>query len=271
MWRGGQRKREGGGTGRGGVGFASSARGYHSLEQAESDSVRRRRKDEVRKWPEERPHSRQFSRPFSRVPMSFKRRLPPLRQATNVLRGSAPTSHPLPPARVSSRGLAGQPIARRVESRALYPTPPPQPLAFLDCSFPFGGGSQWGVEYGFQDEARPTPLPPRTNSAGAVLPPAWAAPLRHSCCCPQLAWCRLFAAWTPVFSLTGLPATQLSNHSFPFMFFPPRDFPFLPSRLFSDCAPFLCVSPVSVTVFLKTIFLFSWGLLPPAPAQGAVR
>lgn len=162
MWRGGQRKREGGGTGRGGVGFASSARGYHSLEQAESDSVRRRRKDEVRKWPEERPHSRQFSRPFSRVPMSFKRRLPPLRQATNVLRGSAPTSHPLPPARVSSRGLAGQPIARRVESRALYPTPP-SAACLSRLFFPFRGRQPMGRRIWLPRRGSPNPPSPKNQ------------------------------------------------------------------------------------------------------------
>lgn len=156
-------QRGGEGTGRGGVVFASSARGYHSLEGAKSDPVRRTRKDAVRKWREERPRSRRFSRPFSQGPMSFKCRLPPPRQVTNRLQDPALTALPLPLACFSSRQtvrpanrLSGQPIARRVESHPPH-LPLPLWLAFPDCCSPFGRGGQWGVEYCSQDETGPAP------------------------------------------------------------------------------------------------------------------
>lgn len=174
----------------------------------------------MRTWPEERPYSRQFSRPFSRVPMSFKRHHPLLRQATNVLRGSAPTSRPLPLARLSSRGLTGQPIARRVESRALYPQ----------------GRQPMGRRIWLPRRGSPNPPFPKNQQRRRGL---------ASCLgCASAPFVLLSSArLVPPLRCVGacvfshcLPATQLANHSSPFMFFPPCDFPFLPeSHLLRLC------------------------------------
>lgn len=94
---------------------------------AEPGSVRRR-KDEGSKRPQELPRSRRFSRPLSQRPMSFEHRLPPPKQATNALQDLA--LRPAPYLELSSlhAGLAGPPIAPRVESRAPSPSP---------CGLPF--------------------------------------------------------------------------------------------------------------------------------------
>lgn len=127
--------------------------------RAESGSVRRR-KDEASKQRQELPRSRRFSRPLSQRPMSFKHCLPPPKQATNALQDLA--LRPAPYLQLSSphAGLAGPPIARRVESRA--PSPSPCSLLFQIILLLFGEAAN-----GASNTASRTrlALPPGTSSA----------------------------------------------------------------------------------------------------------
>lgn len=243
--------------------FASSARGYHSLEGAKSDPVRRTRKDAVRKWREERPRSRRFSRPFSQGPMSFKCRLPPPRQVTNRLQDPALTALPLPLACFSSRQtvrpanrLSGQPIARRVESH------PPT------CPSPCGLPSQivvpllGEVANGASSTAprMRLALPPRNGCQarppGVDLDLCAHAQSRPLACtarfCLLCSWLRLRLGGS-----SSLPGRSCFSHfspcaptpDLPFSFYacvsPPVIFPVsFPSPTSSGCAPFRVSLPV---------------------------
>lgn len=215
--------------------------------RAESDSVRRRRPDAVRKRPKERLRSRWFFGPFSEGPMSFKRRLLPPRQATNELQELSLTAQPVLPGRFCTQG-ASRP-ANGASSSVLCRIALSQWFAVPNCSSPFGVGGQWGVDCSFQNEAGPAPQarPAPPHPGGVDLHPAaqaWSRPLvcvgspRSRCSRPPLCVAQLRCADARVFSYLSPgarvphPVTSRSLQSLLICVgadFPNLVFPFAPS------------------------------------------
>lgn len=170
--------------------------------------------------------------------MSFKRCLSPQRQATNELQ--VPYIQPASP----RAGLAGQPIARRVETLTPFPSPCGLPFQIV---LPLLGK----VANGASNTASRTrlALPPRHSPRSPTLDSYAQAPSCPLACTAWLVSCALgldsgwllFDAWTPVFSLTSLPVPRLPIYPSPFMCSPPCDFPVAFLSLTSDCAPFPCL------------------------------